>query len=121
MQKIERKIGDFDDEVFTIDLTKYNKTGTDVQDIIFSVKVNKTDADDTLFLKKLSAGATEMTVEGTTLLTVNVKWPNDEYDQFSTKLKYIAGLFIHFIGDPAADEHVNTLFELSIEQDFLRV
>ncbi len=63
----------------------------------------------------------EIVVTGTgTALNIAVKWDFDEYSNFSTGREYTAGVFVKFNGDPVADEHVDTLFKLVIEQDFLR-
>lgn len=118
MQTISRNFGDFDDLVFEVDLTEYGKTGADISDITFSVKDKLTDDDDVLFVKKLSLA--EITQSGTEILTVNVQWPSNEYAQFIIDKIYKAGLFCKFTGDPLSDEHVDTIFDLVIEQDFLR-
>ena len=119
MQTITRKIGDFDDLMFEVDLTKYGKTGADVSDIIFSVKKDLTDADDSLLQKKYSIPS-EVTFTGTKVLDVLVQWADTEYSPFSPGTEYKAGLFIKFAGDPVADEHVDGIFDVVIEQDFLR-
>ena len=118
MQTITRKYEDFDDLVFEVDLSDYGKTGSDVTDIIFSVKDILTDDDDSLFKKTFID--VEITKTGTTILTVNVQWPSTEYSQFIIDKIYKAGLFIKFTGDALADEHVDQIFDLIIVQDFLR-
>jgi hypothetical protein len=118
MTTIIRKKGDFDDLVFSVDLSLYGKTSTDIQDIFFSVKASQTDADDGIFFKTfLTSG---ITFTGTTKLEVNVLWGNSEYDNFCIDQIYLAGMFIKFTGDPVADEHVDTTFKLKITQDFLQ-
>jgi hypothetical protein len=118
MTTIVRKRGEFDDLVFSVDLSDYGKTSTDIEDIFFSVKVLETDADDGIFFKTyLTSG---ITFTGTTQLEVNVLWGNLEYDNFVINKMYIAGMFIKFSGDPVADEHVNTTFNLKVTQDFLQ-
>lgn len=119
MQTIKRKIGDFDDLVFEVDLTKYGKSNADVAEITFSVKKELTDADDAILQKKYTIPP-EVTFTGTTILTVLVQWADTEYSNLSAGTKYKAGLFITFTGDPVADEHVDGIFDLEIEQDFLR-
>lgn len=120
MQTITRKLGDFSDEVFKIDLTEYQRTLADVQDVTFSIKSDKKSADDALFVRKMSAGISEMVVTGVgNLLTANVKWGENDYGGLVVK-EYLAGIFVQFVGDPVADEHVDTLFKIKIEQDFLR-
>ena len=118
MQNIERKYGAFDDLVFEVDLSDYGKDNTDVSDIIFSVKDDLTSLDNAIFVKKQSLA--EITFTGTTLLTVLVPWADTEYGNFVIEQQYTAGLFIHFTGDPVADEHVDQTFSLKILQDFLR-
>jgi hypothetical protein len=119
MQTITRKKGAFDDLYFEVDLTGYGKTAEDVADVIFSVKDDLKVADDAIFLKKKSAG--EIVVTGTsTVLQIAVSWDYNEYTKLITGKQYNAGVFVKFTGDPAADEHVDQLFKLLIEQDFLR-
>ena len=118
MQTIRRIYESFNDLHFEVDLTDYGKDNTDVAEIIFSVKENETDADDAIFEKKETTGGISFT--GTTVLDVLVTWLNNEYGNFTIGRKYKAGLFIQFTGDPNADENVDQIFELVIEQDFLR-
>lgn len=119
MQTIIRKKGAFDDLHFKVDLTNYDKTGTDVEDIMFSVKINENNNDTDLLYKTLLA--TEISFTDTDgILDVLVQWGFDEYAPFKVGVQYKAGLFVKFIGDPVADEHVDTTFLVNITQDFLR-
>ena len=119
MQTINRKIEAFDDLYFEVNLTEYGKTGADVQDIFFSVKEKSSSEDDAIFFKsKLTNGITFTDNNG--ILTVIVQWNYDEYDNIQAGRDYTAGLFIKFTGDPVADEHVDQLFQLRIEEDYLR-
>lgn len=117
MQTIKRINGAEDDLGFEVDLRDYGKTLADVLDIFFVIKDNKTDADDSLFLKKQSLG--EITATGIDELTVAVEWATNEYSQFVIDKVYVAGLFIQFIGQTIADENIDQIFHLVIEQDFL--
>ena len=119
MQTITRKKGAFDNLYFEVDLTAYGKTGDDVEDIFFSIKESHASADDVLFFKTKGAGEISFT-ETNNILNVAVQWGNDEYSTLKTSKEYTAGLFIKFTGDPVADEHVDQLFKLVIEPDFLR-
>lgn len=120
MTTITRKKGDFSDLVFEVDLSSYGKTDADVEDIFFSVKVNEGDPDDSLFLKTLlTSGITFTPNTAGNILTVNVLWAYNEYDNLCVDTNYIAGVFVKFVGDPVADEHVSTIFKLKITQDFL--
>jgi hypothetical protein len=119
MQTITRKVGDFDDLVFEVDLSDYGKDNTDVNDIFFSVKSKLSDADNSLLLKTFS-GAGGITFTGTTVLTVNVTWSDTEYSGMTPGGDYEAGLFVKFTGDPKADEHVNTTFKVVLNQKFLK-
>ncbi len=118
---IIRKLGDFKDLVFTVDLSLYGKTQADVEDIFFSVKVSEIDNDNSVFLKTfLTSGITFTSNAAENVLTVNVIWLNTEYDTVCVNETYVAGLFVKFNGDPVADENVNQTFKLKIIQDFLR-
>jgi len=118
---IIRKLGEFKDLVFTVDLSLYGKTDADIEDIFFSVKVSETDNDDSVLLKKYSNGGIVFTSNAANnVLTVNVSWSNTEYDTVCVNQTYLAGLFVKFTGDPVADENVNQTFNLKIIQDFLR-
>ena len=112
-----RKKGSFHDLKFTVDLTDYGKTGSDVSDIFFSIKADEKDTDASIFLKSLGAG--EISFTGTDVLIVNVQWPETGYANFVLDKVYDAGLFLKFSGDPAADENVDRLFKIKIIQDFL--
>lgn len=118
MADITRKKGAFHDLHFQVDLTNYGKTGTDVEDIMFSVKVKETDSDSILLYKTLLNS--DISHSGTDLLDVLVKWNFDEYTDFKFGQEYKAGLFIKFTGDPVADENVDKTFTIEIVQDFLR-
>lgn len=127
MQTIERKYGSERDLVFKIDFTeyyeKYSLDADDIVDIIFSVKKSQNDSDNSLFQRKLSAGqitkSQTIDADGNRICTVNVKWPADQYSQFSKNKKYIAGLFPKFVGDTYADENTDDIFNLVILQDHL--
>lgn len=117
MQLIERKRGAFHDLVFYVDLANYVKTFADIDDVIFSVKVKKTDDDDSIFIKKKSLSQITITDEGE--VKVEVTWGATEYDKFIIDKEYLAGLFLKFTGDPVADENVDQIFKLKITQDYL--
>lgn len=119
MQTIKRKIGSFDDLNFTVDLSDYGKTITDIEDVFFSVKSDLELADATLFFKTALTSGIIVSGSGTDV-EVAVAWDYNEYDAFEADKIYQAGLFIKFNGDPVADEHVDQTFKLLIEQDFLR-
>jgi len=112
---IKRKMGSFSDLNFTIDLSNYNKEISDVEDIVFCVKKEKSQPDSTLLIKKMSLG--EISLNGN---VASVQWGYDEYDDFTPRGRYLAGLFLKFTGDPAFDENVDSTFNLVIEPDFLR-
>jgi hypothetical protein len=119
MQTINRKIGDFDDINFEVDLSTYGKVGSDVADITFIVKSNKVDLDiNAVLIKKLSDGKISHT--GTTVLNVLVQWPDDDYDTVVAGNTYIAGLFIKFTGDQVHDEHTDDLFHVVIKEGFIQ-
>lgn len=118
MTTIIRKRESFHKLGFKVTLTDYGKTIDDIEDIIFSVKGELTDEDNSIFIKKRSEAEIEVT--GTDVLTVAVDWAETEYDQFVIDKEYNAGLFIKFIGDPVADENVKENFKLKIIQDFLQ-
>jgi hypothetical protein len=118
MQTINRKIGDFDDINFEVDLSTYGKVGDNVVDITFLVKSNKTDQEaDAVLTKKLSNGQISHT--GTTVLNVLVQWPEDGYETVSAGNTYIAGLYLKFSGDPVHDEHTDDLFHVVIKEGFM--
>lgn len=120
MQTIERKNASFDDLYFQVDLTGYDKTGDDVEDIFFSVKIKLDSLDDDVFLKTYATSGILFTEDTPGILNVVVHWDYDEYANIVINRTYKAGLFIKFIGDPVADEHVNQIFELVVKEDFLR-
>jgi len=121
MQTIKRKLKSFTDLKFTIDLDPTGKVPANIADIIFSVKsfTDITTADNIIFLKKESTGGITKTSVGN-LVTVLVQWAETEYSNFTVDTFYKAGLFLKFNGDPEANEHNNGIFNLVIEQDFLR-
>jgi hypothetical protein len=112
---IKRKLGSFSDLNFTIDLSNYNKDISDIEDIIFCVKRKKAEPDANLLIKRMSLS--EITLNGN---VASVRWGHDEYDGFTVRGRYLAGLFLKFVGDPAFDENVDSIFTLIIEPDFLR-
>ena len=117
MLTIARKLGDFKNLIFRINLTDYEgKTVSDIEDIIFSVKNSLTDEDDALLIKKYTLS--EITVSGTKKLVVNVLWATNEYANTPVG-DYYAGLYVKFTGDPVADENTNQYFKLKIIQDYL--
>ena len=115
--KITRTRGAFHDLEFEMDLSSYGKTASDIVEMTFSVKDKLTDPDDSLFLKKLTLS--EISISGTNIVSVAVQWPYNEYAQFNIGQIYKAGLFATFTGDPVADENVNVIWDLEIDQDFL--
>lgn len=118
MQPIERKLKAFDSLLFTVDLTEFGKTATDVEDIFWSVKNDLTSADDALLFKTYLTGGIAFT--GTTILDVVVEWLETDYSNLAAGQEYEGGLFVKFTGDPEADEHVDETFKVKILQDFLR-
>ena len=128
MQTITRKKGSFDDMYFEIILTGYEKTGDDIEDMFFSIKDTLKSADNSIFLKTILTGGilfTEhVTNEGEAnevrFLKVLVEWGENEYDNFKIDKVYTGGLFVKFTGDPAADEHVDQLFKVTVVTDFLQ-
>ena len=117
MQEIERIRGAEDNLGFDIDLREYEKTLSDVIEIYFVVKVNKSDADDSLFLKKMTDG--DIIASGTDELLIGVKWGANEYASFDIGIFYYAGLFIKFSDQTVADENVDQIFHLKIIEDML--
>ncbi len=115
---IIRKKGSFDPLGFEIILTDYGKTFDDIEDIIFSVKKNLSDADNSIFLKKKSTGG--ISASGTNIVTVAVTWGHSEYINFELEQTYKAGLFVKFKNDPVADENVEETFTIKIVQDYLQ-
>lgn len=118
--KITRKLGDYRPLVFKLDLTGYyNKTVSDIEDIIFVIKGDKSDLDNALFLKKLSD--TDIIINsGTEIIEVEVKWLYDEYSNFNKKVEYLAGLYPKFIGEPIIDENTDSEFEIEFIDDMVK-
>lgn len=117
MSCIERKKGSFHDLVFTVDLTGYNKTESDIADIGFIVKPNSADPDTSIvFEKYLSGVPSGITFNSPDV--INVSWDYNEYTGFTINKQYDAGLFIKFDGDDKFDENVDTTFKLKIVPGF---
>lgn len=117
MSVIKRRKGDFHDLEFEMDLREYGKTLSDITELTFSIKDVLTDADDSLFEKKMTTNG--ISASGTDVVSVSVEWLTTEYGQFKVGKQYKAGLFATFTGDPVADENVDTTWEIEIYQDFL--
>lgn len=117
MSDIVRRKGDFHPLEFEMDLRSYGKTLADIDEITFSIKDKLTDEDDSLFKKLLSTG--KIVASGTDVVSIGVEWLTTEYSNLTIGKKYKAGLFATFTGDPVADENVDKIFSLEIEQDFL--
>ena len=96
MQTISRKIGAFDDLLFTVDLSGYGKTISDIDDVFFSIKSNLTDNDDLLFLKQQTVNNGIVVTGSDTNVQLAVSWDYDEYDNFTAGEDYKAGIFIKF-------------------------
>ena len=121
MPTIERKYASFDNLKFEVDLTDYDKSSSDIEDIFFSVKDDLQTPDDDIFLKTyLEGGIAFDSNQNNDIINVTVYWAYDEYNNFTLNKTYNAGLFIKFKNDPVADEHVDQIFQLIIQSDFLR-
>lgn len=120
MSLIQRKKGSFHNLQFQVDLRDYGKTNSDISEITFLIKENITDADDSLFRKRLSETEITSTPDAAgTVIQVGVEWLDTEYDQFTIGKEYLAGLFLQFTGDPAHDENVDEEFTVKIVEDFI--
>lgn len=119
MQTIKRKVGDFNDLNFEVDLTNYGKVGADVAEITFLIKEDKSDIDADAIVTKTKTGG-KISHTGTSLLNVLVEWSESEYGPFTIGNTYIAGLFIKFTGDPNHDEHTDDLFHITISEGFIQ-
>ena len=87
MQTIERKLKDFDPLLFEVDLSEYDKTNADVEDIFFSVKDDLTSADDAILFKTLLTNGISYT--GTKILSVIVDWLETDYTNITVGKEYI--------------------------------
>jgi len=120
MSVIRRKKGSFHDLEFLVDLRDYGKVDADIQEITFLIKENPTDADDSLFRKRLTQAEISKTADADgTQISVSVSWADTEYSQFTLDKEYMAGLYIQFTGDAVHDENVDEEFTVIIEQDFI--
>lgn len=115
-QTIERRLGDFSDLVFEVDLSGYGKTFGDISEVEFMVKDKPTDDNDQWFYKTL--GNAEITLNDP---LINVKWAYNEYTYLTIGKEYECGLFITFTGDPVADQHVSQTFRLKIVNGLYKV
>jgi len=121
MQELKRVYKDFNDLGFTIDLSSAGKTKVDIIDIVFSVKLKTTDADDSVLIKKLSLNEISITGNDTDkFVTGAIEWGENDYNNFTIDKTYLAGIFPKFTGDPSFTENIDSLFEIVIIKDFLR-
>lgn len=113
---ITRKRGSFHDLVFSVDLSAYNKTASDIADIIFVVKANAAQPDNAAMLtKRMSTGGIVFADP-----LVKVKWGKNEYSNMDMNTIYTAGVFIKWAGDDSFDENVDVQFKLKIDPDLVR-
>lgn len=110
--RINRDVSDLN---FIIRFPK-GKTISDIQDVIFLVKLkDSTPLEEALISKTLSDS--EITLANKDIVTV-VSWSTSDYDDLEIDFLYEAALFCKWTGDSDFDENVEQTFDFQLEQNF---
>ena len=113
--KILRINRDVSDLNFIIRFPK-DKTISDIEDVIFLVKILDSDPLSSALISK-TMSASEITLSNQDVIKVTT-WVLADYDNLVVDCLYEAALFVKWTGDSDFDENVERLFDFQLEQNF---